>query len=684
MSSVSISRPRLYALAVLVAAVAVIYVGRLMNLQIASHEYYSSLSNQTITKFETIETTRGEIYDSDGAPLVSNEIHYNLRLNRSYLPYGSENAVIIRLLQFFDKHGIAYADGMPVTTREPFTLTSNTEDNRSLRVFVDKNSSAFDEDVDMFADTNMYDYIFSRYKLDEYRGRYSEAQLRRVAGMRFDLEVADFGVANPFTLLSDIDNDVRLSIADILHDLPGVEISTTAERIYNGGSLAAHVLGRIGSIGREEWPEYKEKGYAMNAKVGKTGAENAFEEYLRGIDGEKKTEYAADGVTILQNTVSKQPKEGYSIRLTIDSDLQKVAEQSLEKVIRQTAEEGAFKAEVDGHGDQGEDADSGAVVVLDVTNGAVKAMASYPSYDQNSYPEIVSDLLQDETSPLLNRATQGIFPPGSTFKPLTAAAALTKGVITADTEITCEGVFTAFEDYQPACWLWNSFRMTHGPINVTTALAVSCNYFFYQIGKDTGITYLDEYALEYGFGVETGIEIGEQTGVLAGPESREERGFLWNPGDVIQAAIGQSDHAFTPLQLASYMATLVNGGTRYKTHLLQSVHNYTDGKKVYETEKEVLNTVELNPLHAKVIKDGMKRVVEENGTAAAVFENYPYPIGGKTGTAQVGKGSETAVFVGFAPFDDPQIAVAVVVEHGHAGNNASKIAKDVFTAYFES
>ena len=415
MSSVNISKPRMYAIAALVVCVAVIYIGRLMNLQIASHDYYSSLSNQTITKFETIETTRGEIYDSDGKPLVTNEIHYNLRLNRSYLPYGGENAVIIRLLQFFDKHGIAYTDGMPITLREPFTLTADTENNRALRVFVEKNSSAFDEDVDMFSDTNMYDYIFGRYKLDDYRGRYSEAQLRRVAGMRFDLEVADFGASNPYTVLTDIDENVRLSIADILHDLPGVEISTTAERIYNGGSLAAHVLGRIGSIGSEEWPEYKEKGYAMNAKVGKSGAERAFEEYLRGIDGEKKTEYAADGVTVLENTVSKQPKEGYSIRLTIDSDLQKVAEQSLEKVIRQTAEEGAFKAQVDGHGDQGEDADSGAVVVLDVTSGAVRAMASYPSYDQNSYPQIVSALLADEKSPLLNRATQGIFPPGSTF-----------------------------------------------------------------------------------------------------------------------------------------------------------------------------------------------------------------------------------------------------------------------------
>ena len=233
----------MYAIAALVVCVAVIYIGRLMNLQIASHDYYSSLSNQTITKFETIETTRGEIYDSDGKPLVTNEIHYNLRLNRSYLPYGGENAVIIRLLQFFDKHGIAYTDGMPITLREPFTLTADTENNRALRVFVEKNSSAFDEDVDMFSDTNMYDYIFGRYKLDDYRGRYSEAQLRRVAGMRFDLEVADFGVSNPYTVLTDIDENVRLSIADILHDLPGVEISTTAERIYNGGSLAAHVLG---------------------------------------------------------------------------------------------------------------------------------------------------------------------------------------------------------------------------------------------------------------------------------------------------------------------------------------------------------------------------------------------------------------------------------------------------------
>lgn len=687
-TSTNLSRTRMWAIVVVTAIVAVLYLGRLMNLQIASYEYYSALSRPTLWETERIETTRGEILDTNGVPLVSNEIHYDLRFNRSYMPSGKENETIAGLLRYFDSHGISFYDNLPVSTRSPFVLASGYEQNSGYDKFVDKYSDAFVDkegnEIDVTVGENFYNVLYKRYKLDELSGIYSPNQLRRIAGLRFDLEVNDFGITYPYTILKDIDDKTRLSIADILHALPGVEITTNAERVYNQGSLAAHVLGRLGPITPANRDYYEEKGYSLNAKVGISGAEKAFEEDLRGVDGRQSVEYASDGVTALSTTVHESTKEGYSIRLTIDSGMQRVAEQALDRVIRATAEEGRAKVEYDGVEFQGEDANAGAVVVLDVNNFAVKTMASYPTYDHNSYSDIISELLVDEDSPLLNRATQGIFPPGSTFKPLTAAAALSKGVITTETEIECLGKFTAYDDYQPACWLWNSHRLTHGPINVSTALEVSCNYFFYQLGKDVGIDYLDEYAKAFGFGEETGIEIGENTGVLAGPESREERGFLWNPGDAIQAAIGQSDHAFTPLQLASFMATLVNGGTRYKVHLLQSVHNYTDGTKVRETEKEIIDSVFLDPYHLKYIKDGMKRVVEDNGTAAEVFEGYIYPIGGKTGTAQVGKGSETAVFVGFAPFDDPQIAVAVVIEHGHAGNVASEIAKDIFTYYFES
>lgn len=684
LSAVILPRTRLYALIIVVAVITLLYVGRLVNLQIASHDYYSELSRPKIIKTEALETTRGEIYDTNGVPLVTNEIHYNLRLNRSGLPSGNENAVIARLLQFFDRHGISYTDSMPVSATEPFYLTSTYSNNRALRVFVDKYKSGFDEDVDIYAGDNFYQYVYKRYKLSEFEGRHSPAQLRRIAGLRFELEVNDFSITNPYTLISDVDKSIMLTIADVLHDLPGVEITTTAERIYNQDSLAAQLIGRTDWIYAEEKDEYIEKGYRLDAKVGKTGVERAFEEHLRGINGKRVTEYASDGVTVINSTVSEAPKEGYSIRLTLDTEMQRVAENALERVIRKTAEEGKAKAEYSGEPNWGEDANAGSVVVLGVNDGSVLAMANYPSFNPNLYEDTKAELNTDPNSPLLNRATQGIFPPGSTFKPLTAAAALTKGIITTDTEISCDGVFTAYEDYQPACWLWNALKATHGPIKVDTALEVSCNYFFYQLGKDVGISYLDEYAKHFGLGLATGIEIGEATGILAGPESREERGFLWVPGDALQAAIGQSDHAFTPLQLATFVATLVNGGTRYKTHLLKSVHNYSTGEKVYEYTREVVDSAPLAQSHLESIKDGMKRVVDDAGTAAEVFTDYPYPIAGKTGTAQVGKGSETAVFIGFAPYENPQIAVAVVIEHGHAGNYASEVAKDIFTHYFES
>ena len=305
------------------------------------------------------------------------------------------------------------------------------------------------------------------------------------------------------------------------------------------------------------------------------------------------------------------------------------------------------------------------------------------NYLKNNYQNTISDMLADESRPLLNRATYGIYPPGSTFKIATAAAALSKGIIDGETRIYDSGVYKEYEDYQPHCWYYDMYGIAHGWQNVVEAITNSCNYFFFEAGRLLGTENLNSYARSLGLGELTGIETGEAQGILAGPEYRASIGQIWQPGDLIQSAIGQSDNLFTPVQLASFFSTVVNGGTRYKTHILKSVNDFYTGETVFETEPEIIEKVDISEENLELIKQGLKSVVED-GTAASVFAGYEYPVGGKTGTAQRGTGTDNAIFAGFAPYDEPQIAVSVVIEAGEHSYTAATVAKSVFDYYFEN
>lgn len=676
----SIDILRIVILAVLFCAVILLFVFKIFELQILKGDYYSEIAVSKNYKEQTVKTSRGQIYDRYGNVLVSNVKSYNVVVDSITLDKEKCNEVLLSFVDFCDENGIELSDSLPVTNSGKYVLDEDY-------IFDDKKTSALNKFISdnelqdknfLSEDEALYDYLCERYGISE--SEKNKENVRKLVGVRYDMETNDFEYITYYTLLSDIDENTRVLISENLHMFHGIKITTTDKRYYNCDSLASHILGRTGTIYAEEVDEYvKQKGYSYDAVIGKDGAEKAFEEYLHGTDGVVRVALDEDNNVVEVENV-KDGTGGYSVMLTLDSNMQRVAEEALKDRIDFAREQGQKNSTPN----TGEDCNAGSVVVMKPKTGEVLVCASYPGFDLNTFSENFTSLSSDtERRPLVNRATQGIYPPGSTFKIVSAIAGLCEKIITPDTLIYDSGVYRAYEDYSPHCWIYDNTGSTHGYVNVKSAIEKSCNYFFYQIGDEMGIDAITHYASLLGLGEKTGIEVSESSGILASPEYRDERGLLWNPGDTLQAAIGQSDNAFTPIQLCSYMCAVVNGGTRYKATLLNSVVDFYTGEKVYEHTPKELSHVDLPQDTVELLKSAMKSVVVD-GTARNVFDNYEYEIGGKTGTAQVSGGSDTALFVGFAPYDDPEIVVSVVVENAYQSSRASEVAKSVFDYYFSS
>ena len=493
--------------------------------------------------------------------------------------------------------------------------------------------------------------------------------------IRFDMEYRQFSRVEPYTLARDVDTKLLTYVKE--RSILQVLVTEDAARTYVYDGYASHLLGTIGKIPAEKLYDYIEKGYSGDAYVGISGAEAAYEDMLHGTDGTRAIVEDQYG-NLISETVVKEPVPGSDVRLTIDIDLQITAEDALADNIRLIREEADPKP---GEHD-GEDAHSGAVVALDPDTGALLAAASYPTYRLSDYIDNYAALAADENRPLYNRALLGTYTPGSTYKPGVAAAALSEGVITRNTVIVDKGIYD-FGDYHPRCWIYLRLGRTHGAQTVVEAIQNSCNYFFYEVGYRLGIDAIDKYSRVYGLGEPTGIELPESTGILAGPAYSESTGNVWNPGNTLQAAIGQSDNMFTPLQLSVYISTLLSGGTRYRAHMLRSVHAYPSGEVLSETAPEVMSAVELDAGIVATVKSAMKDVVE-SGSAARIFRGYDITVGGKTGTAQVGGDrSDNALFVGFAPYDAPKIVVTVAIEQGANGTDAAYTAKALYDTYLK-
>ena len=671
---------RLVAVSVLFCVVLGLFAVRLLYMQTDDSDKYDSIVNASNYKSGKIKAQRGEIYDRNGKKLISNVISYNVEINRTTLENGASVEILTKLIELLATYDTEITDHCPLTENYPYQLDPDyIFDDNKVRSF-EKFLKLHEKDKTTLTGTDFYSYMTDIYNIP---AEISDTELgRKITAIRYDMDVNDFSSSNPYTLLYDVDDKLRTAIEERSHELHGIETVKSYTRYYNLNSTLCHILGRIGTIYAEEAEEYiQQKGYSYDALIGKEGIEKIYEDYLRGIDGTALYEIDSNN-DIIGYEVTKEPKAGYSVRTTIDADLQQAVEESLAKQIKLARDyaylEGGVRA--------GEDCYNGACVVMDVDTAEVLAMASYPGYDLNTFSENFNSILADPAEPLINRATQGIYPPGSTFKILTAAAALDTGTISAGTYIQDKGEYRKYAPtYTPRCWVYLRNGGTHGYVNVAEALKVSCNYYFYTVADMMGIDTIVDYATDFGLGIKTGIELPESRGILASPAYRESVGYVWNPGDTLQMAIGQSDNAFTPIQLALYMSTVVNGGNRYKATILKSIDEFYTGEPVMKNTSIIQNKANLSDETVNVIKNAMRSVVDEQGgTAQTVFsgKSYQRDIGGKTGTAQVSGGSDTVLFVGFAPYDDPEIAVAVVVENGYKSARASSVAATVFDWYF--
>ena len=647
---------------------------KMYDLQIVKGDQYRNLSGNKIGINLIEKAPRGEITDKYGNVLVSNRSGYSLQLLRTDIENQAFNDMILRVLDLLEESGVECTDSFPIS-EYPYQFTFADEEAKSAWFSGNKYKKYLKET--MTPEEVLGVYANRVYRLE---GEYSANDMRRIIGLRYEADIRGFSATSPCVLAENVSLDVVTRIKEHQNEIPCVAVTNHYVREYTQPGLASHILGRTGKISGEEYAKMKDKGYGYNDTIGKQGVEKSAEQYLRGTDGIKGSDQNVNGKTV--TLVEKTPAlAGNTVMLTIDSTLQKVAEESLAANINRIRTTGGQKT--------GADANAGAAVVLDIKNGDALALASYPTYDLERFNADYGSLSQDEDKPLWNRAVSGTYTPGSTFKPLVAIAALENGKITTKEKINDEGIYRFYPDYQPRCWIWQEYHTTHGSINVSKAIEQSCNFFFYETGRRLGIETIDAYAAQFGLGEYTGIELPEETkGSAASPEYKKklvktvtDQG--WYGGDTLQAAIGQSYHLFTPVQLANYAATIANGGSRYKVNLIKSVRSSQDGSIVFENTPKVEQQINMQQNNLQAVKEGMKNVVDE-GSASAIFDGYPIPIGGKTGTAQLGsKQSNNAVFIAFAPFDNPEIAVCVVLEHGVRGANAGYVAKDIFDSYFQ-
>ncbi len=663
----------------------------LYDLQYVHGAEYLEQSQRRIARTETVEAARGEILDRYGRVLVTNQESYNVSLDTSFMN-GEENAILTQLLAISREEGVAWTDTLPISDTAPFVFTFDTASSGAVsnlqRLAEDRDWSGLlptAEEVDAIRETAQAGAGAARPSaqalMEELRAYYeidpalSDAEARDLIGVRYELTLRSREITyTAYVFAQDVQMPFIVKVTEA--GLAGVSIDTTSTRVYNT-PYAAHVLGRVTGIYSGEEDYYQDLGYSLDAKVGRGGVEQAFESYLHGTPGRRSIETDDQGKVVSgdENWAVDEatgevlaPDPGDNVVLTLDIKLQEVVERALANGIEGLASE---------------DTRGGAAVVVDMTGG-VLASASYPTYDPATYGQSYNTLANDPLSPLLNRATQGLYPPGSTFKMVTGLAGLEEGIIEPDTEILDTGRYRFYQDYQPMCWYYRDYGLTHGLETVTEAIRDSCNVFFFDVGRRLGDNVLAEYAAAFGLGEPTGIEIAESTGRMDCEETTLSLGIPWYDGLTLPISIGQGNSQFTPLQLANYVATLANGGTHYAAHLLKEVKSSDYSEVTYQYEPQVLNELDLDPENLSAVTEGMLLMTTE-GSARSYFANLDIPVAAKSGSAQVSSETESnSLFVCFAPYDDPEIALAIVVERGGSGSLLSSIAVEILEYYFSS
>lgn len=666
-------RIRYNIITILVYLIGIILLVQLFNLQIIHGEEYRETSNIKLTRESILEADRGDMKDSSGTVLATVDAQYSVILYKTKVSNETLNNTILKLLNILSTNGDHYVDNFLIDVN-PYRF--KFEEEESQRKW--KKANNIDEDATA---EEAFNYFKDKYEITTN----NVEDARKILAIRYEISYRGYSSTKSIEIAENISRESLLQIKERNTEFSGVEVTEKPTRVYPLATTASHIIGRIGRIESSEL-EGNEDIYEPNDIIGKSGIEYVFEKYLKGTNGIKQIDMNVDG-TITDEYISQEAVSGCDVILTVDSKLQAVTEQALKNNIEKIANGGFSEVSP---------ADAGSAVVMNVKTGEVLAMASYPDYDPSAFVNGIDNdtwnyYINGDTKPLENKAISAMYSPGSTYKMVTALAGLESGAIATTEKIRDTGVY---KKYNSSWKCWNS--RGHGYLNVSQAIEHSCNYFFYEVGDRIGIDTLSKYSYYLGLGHKTGVELkGEIPGVLASNQIAEQENRVWNAGETISAAIGQSYNTFTPLQMAKYVAMIANRGKKLDVTIVKSIIK-PDGGEVPRDEYEGYvnnrlgleedNTEEITFKEENInaILEGMRGVTSEvGGTAYSTFKNFNIEVGGKTGSAQTGiEGKTNAWFVGFAPFNDPEIAIVVFVRNGGHGSYTAEVARDIIAQYF--
>ena len=659
---------------ILVYIVGIVLIVQLFNLQIVNGKEYRETSNTRLSRETVIKAARGSIKDRTGNLLVTTKMGFNIELYKTKINTTTLNKTILNTIKILENNNDKYINNLPISI-EPFKFTIDDEESQVNW----KKENDIKEDA---TPEQCFYELKEKYKIEQ--DNILEAY--KIMVVRYEISRNGYSSIRPVTIAKDVSRESAVKLGEQSIYFPGISATNEPMVSYPSGSLASHILGYVGNITETEL-DGREDTYGINDVIGKVGIQYVFEEYLRGKDGIKQLDMSVDG-TITDEYITQEAVAGSDVILTIDANLQAATEKALANNIKKIAGGGFSKRS---------DAKAGAAVVMNVKTGEILAMASYPDYEPELFVNGISQKKLDEYNKgdnIFNRAISGVYAPGSTFKMITAIAGLETGVITPTEKINDIGVYK--KAHEPACWIWNSYGMSHGWLNVTEAITHSCNYFFYEVGYRATIDNIAKYAKYYGLGEKTNVELpmGEK-GIVATRDKAKERGDEWQIGETLSAAIGQSYNSYTPIQMAKYISMLANGGEPIDVTIVKSI-NDVNGNQVSKEDitkfvnaklgltKEKKENLNIKKENIDAILKGMKGVTsEEGGTAYSTFANFNIELGGKTGSAQTDvQGKINGWFVGFAPYEEPEIAVVVLVENAGSGSYTAEVARDILQEYF--
>lgn len=659
---------------ILVYIVGIVLIVQLFNLQIVNGKEYRETSNTRLSRETVIKAARGSIKDRTGNLLVTTKMGFNIELYKTKINTTTLNKTILNTIKILENNNDKYINNLPILI-EPFKFTIDDEESQVNW----KKENDIKEDA---TPEQCFYELKEKYKIEQ--DNILEAY--KIMVVRYEISRNGYSSIRPVTIAKDVSRESAVKLGEQSIYFPGISATNEPMVSYPSGSLASHILGYVGNITETEL-DGREDTYGINDVIGKVGIQYVFEEYLRGKDGIKQLDMSVDG-TITDEYITQEAVAGSDVILTIDANLQAATEKALANNIKKIAGGGFSKRS---------DAKAGAAVVMNVKTGEILAMASYPDYEPELFVNGISQKKLDEYNKgdnIFNRAISGVYAPGSTFKMITAIAGLETGVITPTEKINDIGVYK--KAHEPACWIWNSYGMSHGWLNVTEAITHSCNYFFYEVGYRATIDNIAKYAKYYGLGEKTNVELPmEEKGIVATRDKAKERGDEWQIGETLSAAIGQSYNSYTPIQMAKYISMLANGGEPIDVTIVKSI-NDVNGNQVSKEDitkfvnaklgltKEKKENLNIKKENIDAILKGMKGVTsEEGGTAYSTFANFNIELGGKTGSAQTDvQGKINGWFVGFAPYEEPEIAVVVLVENAGSGSYTAEVTRDILQEYF--